>query len=127
MASKILTNTMVSRILTITVNKDTIKISEVEKKTQTVDKKSTDTVKVYSAVTVDTPDNCVDEDGNILDLDMMTNLISTATTSGGMNSTDVIFVIQSSKVISKEVITPVLKEPKLKDYIKTNAAEYFLF
>lgn len=109
---------MASRILTITVGKENIKISEVEKTSQT-------NVKVYSATTVVTPDGCVDEDGLITDLDMVTNAISAATTAGGMNSTEAIFVIQSPKVISKEVITPVLKEAKLKDYIKTNAAEYF--
>ena len=44
---------MASRILTITVGKENIKISEVEKTSQT-------NVKVYSATTVVTPDGCVD-------------------------------------------------------------------
>ncbi len=109
---------MASRILTITIGKENIKICEVEKTSQ-------NNVKVYSATTVGTPEGSVDDDGIIVDPDMVVNAINSVTASAGMNSTEAIFIIQSPKVISKEVITPVLKEAKLKDYIKTNAAEYF--
>lgn len=109
---------MASRILTITVGKENIKIGEVEKTSQT-------DVRVYNAVTIDTPENSVDEDGMITELDVISSAISSAISSNGMNSTEVIFSIQSSKIISKEVTTPVLKEAKLKEFIKTNSAEYF--
>lgn len=109
---------MASRILTITVGKENIKISEVEKTSQT-------NVRVYNAATIPTPEDSVDEDGAITDLDVVSNAISAAISSNGMSSLEVIFSIQSAKVISKEVMTPVLKEAKLKEFIKTNSAEYF--
>ncbi|MGN0373889.1 MAG: pilus assembly protein PilM [Butyrivibrio sp.] len=109
---------MASRILTITLNKENIKISEVEKN-------SASTVRVYTAITINTPEDSVDEEGLITDLDLVSNAIMSATSANGMNSTEVIFSIQSSKIISKEVMTPVLKDAKLKEFIKTNASEYF--
>lgn len=109
---------MASRILTITVGKENIKISEVEKTSQT-------NVRVYNAATIPTPDDSVDEDGAITDLDVVSNAISAAISSNGMSSLEVIFSIQSAKIISKEIMTPVLKDAKLKEFIKTNSAEYF--
>lgn len=109
---------MASRILTITLNKEYIKISEVEKDTPS-------SVRVYSAVTVTTPEESVDEEGVIVDINAVSDAISAATSANGMNSSEVIFSIQSSKIITKEVLAPILKEQKLKEFVKTNAAEYF--
>ncbi len=109
---------MASRILTITIGKENIKISEVEKTSQT-------NVRVFNAATIPTPDDSVDEDGVITDLDVISSAISTAISSNGMSSLEVIFSIQSNKIISKEVMTPVLKDVKLKEFIKTNSSEYF--
>ena len=44
---------------------------------------------------------------------------------GEIITKDVIFAIQSNKIISKEIVAPYMKEARLMEYIVTNATEYF--
>ena len=109
---------MASRLLTITLNKENIKISEVEYTPQR-------TVSVYAAATISTPEGSVDSEGFIVDIESVSNAISEVIDSNGMTRESVIFSIQSSKIMTKEVMAPYIKPAKLAEFIKSNASDYF--
>ena len=109
---------MASRLLTITLNKEHIKISEVEYTSQR-------TVSVYAAVTLPTPEGSVDSEGFIVDNEKVSNVISDAIETNGMTRESVIFSIQSSKIMTKEIMAPYIKPAKLAEFIKSNASDYF--
>lgn len=109
---------MASRLLTITLNKENIKISEVEYTPQR-------TVSVYAAATISTPEGSVDSEGFIVDIENVSNAISEVIDSNGMTRESVIFSIQSSKIMTKEVMAPYIKPAKLAEFIKSNASDYF--
>lgn len=108
---------MASRVITIIIGNDVTKISDVAYSAQK-------SINVYAAAAVPTPASAV-EDGMITDIPLMAKTIREAMDENGISGKNVIFSIQSSKVASKEVITPELKENKLRDFINTNATEYF--
>lgn len=109
---------MASRLLTITLNKEHIKISEVEYTSQR-------TVSVYAAVTLPTPEGSVDSEGFIVDNEKVSSVISDAIETNGMTRESVIFSIQSSKIMTKEIMAPYIKPAKLAEFIKSNASDYF--
>lgn len=109
---------MASRLLTITLNKEHIKISEVEITPQK-------TVSVYAAATIVTPEGSVDSDGFITDIEKVSNVISEAIDTNGMTRESVIFSMQSAKIMTKEVMAPYIKPAKLAEFIKSNASDYF--
>lgn len=108
---------MASRVITIIIGNDVTKISDVAYSAQK-------SINVYAAATVATPASAV-EDGMITDIPLMAKTIKEAMDANGISGRNVIFSIQSSKVASKEVITPELKDNRLRDFINTNATEYF--
>lgn len=110
---------MASRLLSITLNREAIKIADLEYNN------SQKEVTVYAAATIKTPEGSIDADGLILEGDQVKLAIEQAITNNGMAAEGVIFSIQSNKIVSKEVLTPVLKDAKLKDFINTNATDYF--
>ncbi len=108
---------MASKVLTITLGNEYIKICEVSYSAQK-------SVHVHAAVTIPTPDACV-EDGVIGDMMLLAKTIKEATDANHLNSKTVIYSIQSTKIASKEIVAPELKEAKLKAFIDTNATDYF--
>lgn len=110
---------MASRLLTITLNRDVIKIADLEYNS------SQKEVHVYAAATLKTPEGSVDADGLILETEQVKTAIEQAINNNGMAAEGVIFSIQSNKIVSKEVLTPILKDAKLKEFINTNATDYF--
>ena len=112
---------MAQRILSITLNRDVIKLTDLEYDNSSKEK----IVNVHSAATLVTPEGSIDADGLILEEEQVKTVIDQAIDSNGMMAEGVIFSIQSNKIVSKEVYTPVLKPNKLLEYIKTNASEYF--
>ncbi|MCM1307659.1 MAG: pilus assembly protein PilM [Butyrivibrio sp.] len=108
---------MASRVITIIIGNDVTRISDVAYSAQK-------SINVYAAATVPTPASAV-EDGMVTDIPLMAKTIKEGMDVSGISGKNVIFSIQSSKVASKEVITPELKDNKLRDFINTNATEYF--
>ena len=108
---------MASKVLTITIGSEYIKISEVSCSPQK-------TVHVFKSVTAKTPEGLVD-DGELKDTAKLAAVITEAVTVNGIASKDVIFSMQSSKIASKDIIVPALKDAKLGEYIAANATDYF--
>ena len=108
---------MTSRVLTITIGNEVTRICDAGYSVQK-------TIMVYTAITIPTPAGAV-EDGIIIDVGIMAKAIKDALDENRVVTKDVIFTIQSTKIANKEVLVPDLKEPKLGNYIRTNATEYF--
>ena len=108
---------MASRVLTITIGNDNIKLCDVSYSAQK-------SIQVLAAVSVPTPASAC-EDGMVIDIPLMAKTIRETCDANGITTKNVIFCIQSARIASKEVTTPELKEAKLKQFITTNATEYF--
>lgn len=79
---------------------------------------------IQKAFILKTPIRCV-EDGRILNVEAIAKVLGEAITEYGITTKNVTFVLKSSKIAYKEVITPVLRPSKLSEMIKANASEYF--
>lgn len=108
---------MASKVLTITIGNDYTKISEVLYSSHKL-------VHVYFSKSIPTPADCV-EDGQIRDVASVANAIKETIYNEGILTKDVIFSIQSNKIVSKEILIPHMKESLIMGYINTNATEYF--
>jgi len=82
------------------------------------------TPQVFNCVTFPTPQGAV-EDGYIRDKATMANIIRKQMTDLGIKTTDVIFTLNSTKIASREVFIPVVKENKIKSIVDMQASEYF--
>ena len=107
---------MASRTLTIEVGNEFIKICEMQR--------SKNTVVVHHAISVQTPPDTV-EDGFIKDIGRVAETIRAAMTEDQINSNEVTFVLNSSRVATKEVILPLTKRDKIQEMVNMNASEYF--
>ena len=105
-----------ARILSITINNEYIKICEMTK----IGKLIT----VHKAVTVPTPERSY-SDGLIKDRGTLAKTIKVALDDNRITTTNVVFSLASTKIATKEVIIPNVKNNKISDIIKTNATEYF--
>ena len=108
---------MASKVLTITIGNDYTKISEVLYSSHKL-------VHVYFSKSIPTPQDCV-EDGQIRDVPAVANAIKETIYNEGILTKDVIFSIQSNKIVSKEILIPHMKDNLIMGYINTNATEYF--
>ena len=103
-------------VITATIGTSKLKMCEIE----TATKQPT----IEKAITVDLPQGYAN-DGRLLDLDGLATLIKQTIMEQNIQAKDVIFVLKSSKVVYKEVFTPVLKGKKLKEFVMANASDYF--
>ena len=107
---------MASKTLTIEIGNEFIKICESERKK--------DQIIVHTAVSVQTPEESV-EDGFIRNNMLVSTAIRQAMTQEQITAKEVVFVLSSSRIASKEVILPGGKKVKIQELIDTNASEYF--
>lgn len=107
---------MASRTLTIEVGNEFIKICEMQQ--------SKGNVMVHHAISVQTPPDAV-EDGFIRDVSKAAEAIRTAMTEDQIVANEVTFILNSSRVASKEVILPLVKRDKIQELVNLNASEYF--
>lgn len=107
---------MASRILTIEVGNEFIKICEMQQ--------TKGTVMVHHAISVQTPPDAV-EDGFIRDVSKVAETIRNAMTEDQIVANEVTFILNSSRVASKEVILPLVKRDKIQELVNMNASEYF--
>ncbi len=80
---------------------------------------------LLSAFSFATPENCV-VDGQVMDAEKLSErLLTELTKNDCANIRPTIIVTPSTKVVSREVFLPPVKERRLKAMIATNASEYF--
>lgn len=80
--------------------------------------------KVYKYTKFETPKN-VYREGQVQVTEELVSAIKNAISQNRMNCKQVVFPITSSRIASREVLVPVVKEKKLGALVKANAAEYF--
>lgn len=107
---------MASRTLTIEVGNEFIKICDMQR--------NRNTVMVHNAISVQTPEGTV-EDGFVKDINQVSEVIKRALSEEQITSKEVTFVLNSSRVATKEVILPLVKREKIQELVNANASEYF--
>lgn len=107
---------MAKHVLSIEIGQQVTKIVEIDYK-----KKNPH---VYRAVTFATPEDVI-EDGVIRDKDTLAVAFRNELAEAGMNEKSVVFSIASSKIATREVTLPNVKENKIGAIIQANAQDYF--
>ncbi len=107
---------MAKKVISITISESNIKLCEV-----TGNKGG---ASVHKAVTVETPQGAY-EDGYLRNIEELGRTLKRALAGAGMKSKEVVFSIYSTRIASRDVLIPYVKENKINDVINTNATEYF--
>lgn len=107
---------MASKTLTIEVGNEFIKICEMQR--------NKNAIMVHHATSVQTPPDTV-EDGFVKDINQVSETIRKALAEEQINANEVTFVLNSSRVATKEVIMPLVKREKIQELVNMNASEYF--
>ncbi len=107
---------MAKHVLSIEIGSQVTKVVEIDYK-----KKNPH---VYRAVTFATPDEVI-EDGVIRDKDVLAAALKAELAEAGMTEKSVVFSIASSKIATREVTLPNVKENKIGALVKATAQEYF--
>ena len=106
-----------AKILSIEISNSLIRICEMDYK-----KKNP---RVYRHVVVATPPGAIN-DGYLMNQAELKETLTSALVDNKMKGTkDVIFTVASSKIITREVMLPGVKQASLGALIKTNLNEYF--
>ncbi len=81
--------------------------------------------RVYRHAMIETPQGAY-KDGRVLKPEILKDVIVDALKENKMYSTkDVVFSISSSKIVTREVLLPAVKEKMIPNMIKANLSEYF--
>ena len=79
---------------------------------------------VYQAFAFRTPENAV-EDGYIRDKDSFANALKDELRRHNIREKEVVFTLSSSKVVTREVLIPFVKENKIRSIIDAQMRDYF--
>lgn len=106
-----------NRVLSIDITNESITIVEItaSQKKQTY---------IHKVLIFETPEDSFD-DGNIRDLNRIAGEIRTQLASAGISNKNAIFVMNSTKIVNREVVIPAVAEKKVGMLINQNASEYF--
>lgn len=104
------------RILGIEIGYSLIKICETDFKAKNP--------RVYKTIQIMAPGNVV-EDGMLTVSDELAVLIKEALKNNRVRTKQAVFTVSSTKIASREVLIPEIKENKIRDLVETNASDYF--
>lgn len=104
------------RILGIEIGYSLIRICETDFKSKNP--------KVYKTIQLITPGNVV-EDGMLTVTDGLVSVIREALKNNRVRTKQAVFSVSSTKIASREVLIPEIKENKIRDLVETNAPDYF--
>ncbi len=106
-----------AKVLSIEISNSVIRMCQMDYKK--------DNPRVYRHAMADTPQGAY-IDGRILKPELLKDVIVDALKENKMyNTKDVVFSISSSKIVTREVILPAIKEKLIPNMIKANLNEYF--
>lgn len=105
-----------AKVLSIEIGYSLIKIIETDFKAKNP--------KVYRCVNIQTPDGIL-ADGELGVTDDLVMLIRDALMANRMKTKQAVFTVTSSKIASREVIIPNVKDNKVSVVVRANAADYF--
>jgi len=105
-----------AKVLSIEISNSVIRMCQMDyKKTNP---------RVYRHAMADTPQGAY-MDGRILKPELLKDVIKDAIKENKMSTKDVVFSISSTKIVTREVIIPGIKEKLIPNMIKANLNEYF--
>lgn len=106
-----------NRVLSIDITNESITIVEItaSQKKQTY---------IHKVLIFETPEDSFD-DGQIRDMDRIAAEIRNQLSSNGISNKNAVFVMNSTKIVNREVVIPYVKPNKVSDMIKANASDYF--
>jgi type IV pilus assembly protein PilM len=110
---------MVKKVLSIVIGTDCTKVCELSYRNY-----SNKGIRVYNSISFPTPPNTI-EDGYIRDMQGFGEELKNRLKANRIKTTKVVFSITSSKIATREVILPPVKEKKIMEIITTGATEYF--
>jgi type IV pilus assembly protein PilM len=106
-----------NRVLSIDITNESITIVEIT----AAQKKQT---YIHKVLIFETPEDSFD-DGNIRDLNRLGGEIRSQLASAGISNKNAVFVMNSTKIVNREVVIPAVPEKKVAALINSNASEYF--
>ncbi len=106
-----------NRVLSIDITNESITIVEIT----AAQKKQT---YIHKVLIFETPEDSF-EDGQIRDLERIASEIRTQLASAGISNKNAVFVMNSTKIVNREVVIPDVPEKKIPQLINSNASEYF--
>ena len=106
-----------SRVLSIDITNESITVVEIT----AAAKKQT---YIHKVLIFETPEDSY-EDGTIRDPERIAQAIRTQLQSAGITNKTAVFVMNSTKIINREVTIPFVKENKIAGIINANASDYF--
>ena len=107
---------MAGKVISIEIGYSLTRVCEVDYK-----KKSH---KVYAHFTIPTPEGVIN-DGMLTLSEEYISALRDAITSNKMKAKQVIFALTSTKIASREVLIPFVKENRIMDVVNANASDYF--
>ena len=106
-----------NKVLSIDITNESITIVEItaSQKKQTY---------IHKVLIFETPEDSF-EDGQIRDLQRIATEIRSQLSAAGVSNKNAIFVMNSTKIVNREVVIPFVPEKKVAPLINSNASEYF--
>jgi type IV pilus assembly protein PilM len=106
-----------NKVLSIDITNESITIVEItaSQKKQTY---------IHKVLIFETPEDSF-EDGQIRDLNRIAGEIRSQLAGAGVSNKNAIFVMNSTKIVNREVVIPAVPEKKVPALIQSNAMEYF--
>lgn len=106
-----------NKVLSIDITNESITIVEItaQQKKQTY---------IHKVLIFETPEDSF-EDGQIRDIQRIAGEIRSQLASAGISNKNAIFVMNSTKIVNREVVIPAVAEKKVPALIQSNAMEYF--
>lgn len=105
-----------SKVLGIEIGASKIRICEADYKSKNP--------KVYQSISIKTPEGVVN-DGEIFLNDQLISVMKDALQIHKIKTKQIVFSMNSTKIASREIVIPFVKENKIGDLIKANASDYF--
>ena len=106
-----------NKVLTIDITNESVTVIEVTAS----QKKGT---MVHHAVIFETPEGAY-EDGFIKNKELLAAAIKDQLAQNGITNKNAIFIMNSTKIVNREVMMPQVNEKKIKELVTANASEYF--
>lgn len=108
---------MASRVLSIEIGTSLTKVAELDFKGKRA--------KLYSSFVILTPPNMMNAEGEVNVSDVFTAQLNSELQERGIGTKSVVFVVNSSRVISRTITIPAIKENRIYDFVMANASDYF--
>ncbi len=105
-----------ARVLSVEIGTSLIKLCEVDYKSKSP--------KVYKWATIMTPDGVVADDAIIVD-EILINALKNVLKDKHMSAKKLVFTMSSTKIASREVTIPYVRENKVGEIVQANATDYF--